>query len=326
MSWLSEYAPDADPAAPFQAHWHRDLEPLRPLEDVTPDLFTMFFPAPDAPETTYAIVDAASVPNLPALLEASGLTHGCLFQGKSAVELGSAAPWLVALVPEAAFSRNLFTDSDAPWHLWKTEGIVLFHAALPFDGMMRHLRRFTRLRNDSDAWYYFRFWQADIMGALAMRGPFELVHQIFGAKGIARVFLPVEGHILQLRPVPDVSPQHVVPRLDAATWQAFGRAVDFRFRYGLARDCVAQGDVSEDHAEAVLTHLKDWGFTGRNTTRALALWWTTAEGAHLLHQPWAQQELAASRGMPDTVRADRLRNLAEDMQDASEVGRAHAAG
>ena len=43
--------------------------------------------------------------------------------------------------------------------LWKTEGITVCRAALSFDRMTRHLRQFTRLTTDLDAWYCFRLWQ-----------------------------------------------------------------------------------------------------------------------------------------------------------------------
>lgn len=101
--------------------------------------------------------------------------------------------------------------------------------------------------------------------------------------------------------------------LDVPTWQAMGHAVNTRFRYGLLHECVDQGDMPKPFAEAILEYLRDWGFTGRATQRDLALWWTTKDGAEMLRQDWAQAELAASRAMPDEVRSDRLRNLADDL-------------
>jgi len=69
------------------------------------------------PLQTYAILDAARVPNLPERLEASGLDHRCLFQGKAYDEMKDVAPWVVQLKEGNAFTRNLFVDGDAAWHL-----------------------------------------------------------------------------------------------------------------------------------------------------------------------------------------------------------------
>ncbi len=70
---------------------------------------------------TYAILDAAKIPNLPELLERSGLEHRCLFKGAAYDEMRDAAPWIVLLEENNSFTRNLFNRSDAPWHLWDHE-------------------------------------------------------------------------------------------------------------------------------------------------------------------------------------------------------------
>lgn len=66
----------------------------------------------------YALLDAAMVPNLPELLETSGLEHQCLFVGDLKDELGAVAPWVVRLDPEAALTRHLFTRGEAGWYMW----------------------------------------------------------------------------------------------------------------------------------------------------------------------------------------------------------------
>ena len=52
------------------------------LKTVPDAIYEPLFGQPsDAPLHTYAILDAAKVPNLPELLEVSGLEHRCLFKG-----------------------------------------------------------------------------------------------------------------------------------------------------------------------------------------------------------------------------------------------------
>ena len=323
MSWLQTYAPAASEASPFEAAWHADLPPLQPNGDWPEALAEVLFAPTFDDLTTYAVIDAARVPNLPDLLAASGLDHACLFDGKAAEELATVAPWLVMLDPDSRFTRNLWTDSKAPWHLWGTECCILLQSPMHLSDLRRHLRHFTRLEHADKGWHYLRYWQGDIMGALAMLGPFDLMGQLFAADGIHATLLPTEGSILALRPKAGATPHRAVPRLDTPTWDAMGRAVEYRFHHRLVQACVAQDAVPESYVRAVVDHLRDWGFTGRDALRTLALWWTSGAGAHLPAQPWIQDELKASHGMPDAIRADRLRNLAEDMEAK---GMDHAAG
>ena len=83
-------------------------------------------PAKIPPLQAYAILDAARVSDLPELLDASGLEHRCLFKGDAYDELKDVAPWIVRIEAGNSFTRNLFTLSDAVWHLWDNEpGIYL---------------------------------------------------------------------------------------------------------------------------------------------------------------------------------------------------------
>lgn len=107
---------------------------------------------------TYAILDAAKVPNLPNLLENSGLEHSCLFKDDAYDEMKDVAPWLVRLEEDTSFTRNLFTQSDAPWHLWGAEPGVYVRSRHDLDSLWRHFRKFTRIQDDNGKWFYWRFW------------------------------------------------------------------------------------------------------------------------------------------------------------------------
>lgn len=109
---------------------------------------------------TYAILDAAKVQGLPELLEASDLPHRCLFKGAAYDELKDAAPWVVQLKENNAFTRNLFRNSNAPWHLWDKQPGIYIRSRAKLDDIRTHFRKFTRVRDDQGQWYYFRFWEA----------------------------------------------------------------------------------------------------------------------------------------------------------------------
>ncbi|MFV0410751.1 MAG: DUF4123 domain-containing protein [Paracoccus sp. (in: a-proteobacteria)] len=116
---------------------------------------------------TYAILDAAKVANLPELLERSGLEHRCLFKGNAYDELKNVAPWIVRLEEDNAFTRHLFTSSDAVWHLWDKEPGIYIRAQRTLDDVWRHFRKFTRMQDERGKWYYFRFYEGSAFLSLA---------------------------------------------------------------------------------------------------------------------------------------------------------------
>lgn len=122
-------------------------------------------PAAPPPMRTYALLDAAKVPNLADLIANSGLEHGCLFKGKLAAELGDVAPWLVRLEPQSRFTRNLFTAGKMPGALWDKRPGVLIRSRAAFQPLWGYLRKFTRLQDEAGKWFYFRFWEPDFLEA-----------------------------------------------------------------------------------------------------------------------------------------------------------------
>lgn len=113
-------------------------------------------PAAVPPMQTYAILDAAKLTNLPELLERSGLEYRCLFKGDAYDELKNVAPWIVRLEEGKAFTRNLFTRSDAHWHLWDKEPGIYVRSRGTLDAMWRHFRKFTRVQDEDGNWAFLR--------------------------------------------------------------------------------------------------------------------------------------------------------------------------
>ena len=117
-------------------------------------------PAAVPPMQTYAILDAAKLTNLPELLERSGLEHRCLFKDDAYDELKNVAPWIVRLEEDNAFTRHLFTRSEANWHLWDKAAGIYVRSRGSLDVMWRHLRKFTRVQDEDGQWFYGRFWES----------------------------------------------------------------------------------------------------------------------------------------------------------------------
>lgn len=126
-------------------------------------------PAAVPPMQTYAILDAAKVTNLPELLERSGLDHRCLFKGTAYDELKNVAPWIVRLEEGNAFTRNLFTRSNAHWHLWDRSitgsGAMFCRSYLSLEALQKHFRRFTQVRNQAGATIHLAFWSPQFLAA-----------------------------------------------------------------------------------------------------------------------------------------------------------------
>ena len=114
---------------------------------------------------TYAILDAAKVVGLPELLATSGLEHRCFYKGDMLDELGDVAPWIVRLEEEHQFTRNLFTQGDAPWHLWDDEAGIFLRSSQGLDVLWQHFRKYTKVQNNSCASVYFRFWEPHVAQA-----------------------------------------------------------------------------------------------------------------------------------------------------------------
>lgn len=172
------------------------------------------------PMQTYAILDAAKIANLPELLEDSGLEHRCLFKGDAYDELKDVAPWIVRLEDCSSFTRNLFTRSQAPWHLWDSEPGVYIRSRGVLDEMWRHLRKFTRLRDEGGKWLYFRFWQADILLDLlsrdgrrsALARSFSALGQVWQIQAVLGLDKEGDGAALCIPAVTLAVDQHHVPR------------------------------------------------------------------------------------------------------------------
>lgn len=136
------------------------------------------------PLNTYAILDAAKVKNLPEMLDTSTLPYRCLFKGDAFDELKDVAPWIVQLKDKAAFTRNLFTESDAPWHLWGQEAGIYVRSRCSLHDLWKHFRKFTRICDEDGKWFYWRFWEGAHIGAML---------QGMGAKDQQRFFM--DGNI-----------------------------------------------------------------------------------------------------------------------------------
>ncbi|MGH1369559.1 MAG: DUF4123 domain-containing protein [Maritimibacter sp.] len=153
------------------------IEGIEPLDaqmgaEVEVELPTALEGVFQAEKTLFALLDGAKQAQLPELLAASGLPYRCLFQGVAEEEWKSAAPWVVELRPGHKFTRMMFTDSGSgtPWEMWGQALGPLIEVAASLDSLRTRLRKFTRIETEAGDWLYFRFWERQVLPALAQSG------------------------------------------------------------------------------------------------------------------------------------------------------------
>ncbi|MDO5643380.1 MAG: DUF4123 domain-containing protein [Paracoccus sp. (in: a-proteobacteria)] len=116
---------------------------------------------------TFAVIDGERLCNLPELLEATGLEHISLYGEDADPRLIRSGPWLVKLSEDSRFMRNFFLpdfERNRDNALWLKNWGIFLRSRAGLDDVVRHLRKFTRIRDEYDSWFYFRFWDADFMG------------------------------------------------------------------------------------------------------------------------------------------------------------------
>ncbi|MFV0386262.1 DUF4123 domain-containing protein [Paracoccus sp. (in: a-proteobacteria)] len=115
------------------------------------------------PMQTYAILDAAKIFGLPEMLDTSRLEHRCLFKGDAYDDLKNVAPWIVRLDEDSDFTAKLFTPGKPPWCMWDKEPGIYIRSRAGLDALWKHFRKFIKVQNTNETWYFFRFWENGII-------------------------------------------------------------------------------------------------------------------------------------------------------------------
>jgi hypothetical protein len=248
------------------------------------------------PLQTYAILDAAKVVSLPEMLEASGLEHRCLFKGAAYDEMRDVAPWIVRLEEGNSFTRNLFTRSDVPWHMWDSEPGIYLRSIGTLDDMWKHFRKFTRVQDEDEKWFYFRFWEPNAFVQLLtqpdtarlLTSPNGCVFYCFYAsiKDVTYAITPPEPMLDEAKPFKLTTGHRV--SFDASVESRFTRD----FAVSLARNAPVRSSVLgvEGHdalaqmVTRIIEYLKPLGFTKRSDLGRMASC-ALFYGTHFLHDP-----------------------------------------
>lgn len=127
----------------------------------------LLFDDPKTEDTrTYAVLDAAVWKNngrdLRSELESFKLCWRCLFKGEVEEENKDVAPYLVDISWEYCKPDNLFTFHKLLFEkFWQTNTGIFFKTDQSMDEVWASLRKFTRIRDIDDKWFYLRFWEPE---------------------------------------------------------------------------------------------------------------------------------------------------------------------
>ena len=127
--------------------------PMRGVPDV---LLPYFFGNVEL--STYVILHPQDLPGGVEYIESSGLPFECLFRGRAAYDRRDEAPFIIKLLPDAAFTRKLFTDAEAAQGLWGKTAAMVVTTPASLQDTSKHFRRFTRFSDENGKWFHLRFW------------------------------------------------------------------------------------------------------------------------------------------------------------------------
>jgi len=289
---------------------HLPLEPLFPAPEegewLMPETLEreLFGPA-DTTTGCFVILDSGQIPNLPELLEQSGMEYRCLFTGQTGEALAEHAPWLVRLESGARFTRELFTTSDAVWHLWGAQRCIIVRSSQDFHAIWKHFRRLTRIEDAQGKTFYFRFWEAPYFRAALLQGSATEAGQLVPVPLVSHTLLPrADGlETIEVAQQPRSRSTFV---LSAALKKVFGEVALQVFYARLeVRHCEA-GHMTRDEFTQHLTGALHTGFRDRDVLEAL-LDWSAEYDQPVFGQSWAEASLVATAGFQDISRMGNLK-------------------
>lgn len=107
----------------------------------------------------YVILDGARDDRVYPNVMLCGLRHTCLYRGELPEVLAAAAPHLVELAMESAFTKWLLKFG------WGQSWGIFFTSAADIEELKRHFRRFLKVRSEQGKRLYFRYYDPRVLRA-----------------------------------------------------------------------------------------------------------------------------------------------------------------
>ncbi len=130
----------------------------------------------------YAILDGASVHDLPQTLARSEIEYECLFPGKLAPDMEAVAPYLVKLEPESGFTAQMIESG------WGEHWGVFAHSDLDMLQMRLHLRPLLIVVHPDGSRVRFRYYDPRVLRVFLPTCTAEELGEMFG---------PIQSYLLE---------------------------------------------------------------------------------------------------------------------------------
>lgn len=101
---------------------------------------------------TYAVLDGASVPDLPVKLHEMRPPHICLYRGELEPDLLYVAPYLVQILPDLDFTNWLFNEC------WGKHWGIFAQSGMTMTGMRKHFRSLLTIYDEAGKPLLFRYY------------------------------------------------------------------------------------------------------------------------------------------------------------------------
>jgi hypothetical protein len=101
---------------------------------------------------TYAVLDGASVPDLPVRLYEMRPPNVCLYRGELQPDIAYVAPYLVHLLPKTEFTNWLFSEC------WGKHWGIFAQSGLSLNGMRKHFRSLLIVNDSNGNPLLFRYY------------------------------------------------------------------------------------------------------------------------------------------------------------------------
>jgi hypothetical protein len=128
---------------------------MTPTADIIDQLRALLFAHED--ESTYAVLDGASVPELVAKLSDAREEWACLYRGELEPDLAEVAPYLVKLRSESPLTDWILSEG------WGNHWGIFAITQAGLEALRRHFRHFLRVKDDTGKVLYFRFYDPRVL-------------------------------------------------------------------------------------------------------------------------------------------------------------------
>jgi hypothetical protein len=108
-------------------------------------------------ESTYAILDGASVPDLRMKLHTAKEEWACLYRGELAPDLAEVAPYLIKLRRKSPLTDWILGEG------WGNHWGIFAISSVGLEALRRHLRGFLRVKDSSGKILYFRYYDPRVL-------------------------------------------------------------------------------------------------------------------------------------------------------------------